>query len=77
MGDNLLWQYLIVALIVAAALIRIVWGIRRNTKSKKGSCCGCSLADTCKDFKDISDRRKASSANKMAEKEFHPRDCNR
>ncbi|MDE6805487.1 MAG: FeoB-associated Cys-rich membrane protein, partial [Muribaculaceae bacterium] len=43
-------QYTIVALLILAAVARLIWGIRRK-KSKGGSCCGCSLAETCRDYK--------------------------
>ncbi|MDE7463177.1 MAG: hypothetical protein K2M88_08465 [Muribaculaceae bacterium] len=51
--ENYLWQYIVVAVIILLALGRMVWGMTRK-KNKKGSCCGCSLAQTCHDFKKTS-----------------------
>ncbi|MBD5356646.1 MAG: FeoB-associated Cys-rich membrane protein [Bacteroides sp.] len=44
---NLLWQYIIVALIILGAIAWIIRSIISARKKGKNSCCGCSLADTC------------------------------
>lgn len=50
MDKNLIWQYTAVALLLLAAIARMIWSIRR--KGRKGGCCtGCSLAETCRDNK--------------------------
>lgn len=46
---DMIIQYSIVGLILLAALGWILWKMfRKNKKSESGSCCGCSIADTCK-----------------------------
>lgn len=53
MDSNLLWQYIVVLAIILFAAWRVVAGIRKQNKAikKGGSCCGCSLASSCKDYK--------------------------
>lgn len=52
MDTNLLWQYLIVLAIVIAAIVKIITGLRKaHKKNSSGSCFGCSLADTCRDYR--------------------------
>lgn len=50
---NLIWQYTAVAVLIVAAIGRIIWSIRKRNRSgrKRGSCCGCSLADSCRDYR--------------------------
>ncbi|MDE6810734.1 MAG: hypothetical protein K2J15_00110 [Muribaculaceae bacterium] len=48
--DGLVWQYIIVLIIVLAAIVRIIMGLRKAHKNNSaGGCCGCSLADSCRD----------------------------
>ena len=48
MEKNLIWQYAVVLLIILAALVRIILGVRRIHKNPgSGGCPGCSLSDTC------------------------------
>ncbi|MDE5842725.1 MAG: hypothetical protein K2H35_03190 [Muribaculaceae bacterium] len=52
MDSHILWQYIVVLLIVIAAIIRIIVGIRKTHKNKSaGGCCGCSMASTCQSMK--------------------------
>gem|GEM_PF-2911329 len=50
---NLILQYTAVAILIVAAICRIILSIRRRNKQGKkgGSCHGCSLADACKDYR--------------------------
>ena len=50
MSSNLFWQYIIVVILILAALARIVWSLKKKKKSK-GSCCGCSLAQACGEYR--------------------------
>lgn len=51
MDANTTWQYAAVILLVVFALWRIIRGMKKKNRSRKsGSCCGCSLADTCRDY---------------------------
>lgn len=43
-------QYTIVAIIIIAAIVRIIIGLRKIHKRSargEGGCCGCTLADNC------------------------------
>lgn len=81
MDSGLYWQYGIVLLIVVGALVKIIIGLRKSRRKKTyGSCCGCALAESCRDF---SERKKSNSlANPpKAEGSNTPeptlKDCNR
>ncbi len=45
---NTVVQYIIVAIIIVAALIYMIAGIRRRCKNSGGSCCDCAISDACK-----------------------------
>lgn len=45
---NTVVQYTLVALLVLGACIWLLWSIRRQNRSKRSSCCGCALAQSCK-----------------------------
>ncbi|MDE6271935.1 MAG: hypothetical protein K2M31_02895 [Muribaculaceae bacterium] len=53
MDSNLIWQYAAVLILILFAIWRMIAGIRKRNKAMKkgGSCCGCSLASSCKDYK--------------------------
>ena len=50
-------QYTIVAIIIIGALVWMVRGILKMRK-QKGKCCGCSMADACKDARNNKKRSK-------------------
>ena len=49
-SNDMIIQYSIVGFIILAAFAWMVWKLVRINKKNgvEGSCCGCSLADTCK-----------------------------
>lgn len=60
MDKNLIWQYIGVSLLILAALIRMIVSLRKKSRKKGRSCCGCSLSDACEERKKIS---KSDSCN--------------
>lgn len=69
MSMNMIIQYTIVAIIIAAACI---WMLTRilSKKNNGKSCCGCSLADTCSpDRKERHQTLKKEQAKKAAPSE--------
>lgn len=55
--NNLTWQYVVVVLLIIAALARMIYGIRKSIKKKGGgSCCGCSLSEQCSDYRKPKDQ---------------------
>lgn len=47
MSSNLIIQYSIVGVILLGAFIWLLWKTFRKQKTRKNSCCGCALADSC------------------------------
>ena len=64
-STDLVIQYSIIGLILLAALGWILWKILRKDRNKDlGSCCGCTIADTCKKV-----QRKDHGNNKNIQRE--------
>lgn len=61
--DNFLWQYLIVAIIIIAAIVKIIYNIRTANRRKRGSCAGCSLASACNEFSSPKNNKRSNPSN--------------
>ncbi|MDE5653455.1 MAG: hypothetical protein K2G75_02160 [Muribaculaceae bacterium] len=63
MNSNLIWQYAVVLLIVAAAVVKIIVGLRKKHSGGKGlkkpSCCGCAISEVCNDKNRPTDKKSA------------------
>lgn len=58
---NITLQYIILSLIILAALIYMARGLRRKKGDSGGSCSGCAFLDECKKAKTISRNQKKTS----------------
>lgn len=79
---NTALQYSAVLLLIIFAVWKILRGVhQRNKNKKKGSCYGCSLAGSCRDFKTSDGRkqRQESSPTGMhsPEADSAKRDCHK
>lgn len=55
---NITLQYIILSLIIIAALIYMARGLRRKKGDRGGSCSGCAFLDDCKKAKTVNRNKK-------------------
>lgn len=72
MDKNLLWQYIAVGVLIIAAFARMIFMLRKSARKKRGSCCGCSLSETCGDYH----RPHQNEARQKSAGQYAPKDCN-
>lgn len=59
---NLIIQYIVVGVILAGAVVWVVWKTIQRRKGKSGgACCGCALSDHCSGQSSHSKTRKRDS----------------